>query len=122
MKDYKDFEKAGMVSVWVGDCADPSCLDDYLNLSQDFERDFGFRLNDRNMPETVTEEAPTTIADLVDGFSWADRFKDSVVEAAKRQGVAMANTMVVFFNCHYDPSAVTVGRSSHLRFLCAVPF
>jgi propanediol dehydratase large subunit len=122
MKNFKDFEKGGVVSVWIGNVADESQLDDYLNISRDFEKDFGFKLNDRNMPETVTETEATAIASLVGGFSWSDRYKDAVVAAAKRQGIDKANTMLVFLNFCYNPSVSVTGKTPIVRFLCAVPF
>jgi hypothetical protein len=121
MKDHKDFETRGFVSVWIGDNLNASSLDEYLNLSEDFEKDFGFCLNERAMPETVTKEKPTAIAALIDGFSWADRYKDAVLEMANRKGIEKATALVVLLNFRYVPSGLVVGKHP-LRFLCAVPF
>ena len=51
MKHQEEFAIGGMVSVWVGNFADDVHFDDYMNLSRDFETDFGFRINDRDVRE-----------------------------------------------------------------------
>jgi hypothetical protein len=122
MKKYRDFEKGGFVSVWVGSGLTADELDDYLNLSRKFELDFGFELDDRNMPETSVEAKPTTIGSLLQGFSWADRYKDAVISEAHHQTVTQASIMMVFFNFRYEPCASCPESLAPLRFLCAVPF
>jgi len=122
MMKYNDFRKGGMVSVWVGDFTSDIDLDDYLNLSRAFEPDFGFELNDRNMPETVVKEAPTSIADLVAGFSWSKSYAAEVVNLANAQGISKATTMLVFLNFEYRPQQAKQKEAAPLSFLGAVRF
>lgn len=42
---HDDFRKAGMVSVWIGNFTTETAFDEYLNLTREFESDFGFELN-----------------------------------------------------------------------------
>ena len=119
---YAAFGYPRRVSVWIGDFRTAEELDEYLCLSQEFERDFGFSLSDRNMPETTVESQPTSIEKLVSGFSWSESFRDAVAEAARRGGVSAATTMLVFHNFDYDLALVTVAANPRLRFLGAFPF
>lgn len=122
MMKHNDFQKGGMVSVWIGDFASDIELDDYLNLSRAFESDFGFELNDRDMPETVVNDAPTSIADLVAGFSWSKSYGAEVVSLAKAKGIEKATTMIVFLNFEYQPQQAKPKGTAPLRFLGAVRF
>jgi hypothetical protein len=61
MKDQEEFAIGGMVSVRVGNFADDVHFDDYMNLSAEFGKDFGFRINDRSVREAVVESVPTLI-------------------------------------------------------------
>ena len=122
MLKHNDFRKAGMVSVWVGDFATDMDLDDYVNLSRTFEPDFGFELNDRDMPETVVKDAPVSISELVAGFSWSKSYAAEVVNLAKAQGISKATTMLVFLNFEYRPEQVKPKETVPLRFLGAVRF
>ena len=122
MKKYEHFEDGGFVSVWIGQFRSADALDDYLNLSKEFENHFGFMLSDSNTPETVAEDKASPISDLIQGFSWSTRYKDSVVESAHRQGIFETSAMVVFFNFRYIQSEQQDCRTTPLQFLCAVPF
>lgn len=122
MREFKDLEAGGFVSVWIGDGTDPAQLDDYLNLSRQFETDFGFPLSGRNMPETATAAAPTPIAELIRGFSWCERYQDAIVEEARKQGIQKAASVVIFFNFRYEPGTRQDEKIRLLRFLCAVAF
>ena len=122
MIDQSDFEIGGVVSVWVGSFADDVQFDDYMNLSKQFERDFGFTIDDRAIRECVVEAAPSPIRDLVRGFSSWESFAPAVAEAARRLGIESATTMIVFYCVQFEPSKVTVNSDAPLRFLGAFPF
>jgi hypothetical protein len=122
MIKYNDFSKGGMVSVWVGNFASDIELDDYMNLSRGFEQDFGFELNERAMPETVVKDAPSSIAELVNGFSWSKSYGAAVADLAKRQGIVEATTMIVFLNFEYKPERAMPKETALLKFLGAVRF
>jgi hypothetical protein len=122
MINHDDFRKSGMVSIWIGNFSSDIELDDYINLSRKFESDFGFELNERDMPETLVQLEPRPVSKLVDGFSWSDSYAKSVMELAKKQEVEQATTMVVFLNFEYQPERVKPNKSAPLKFLGAVHF
>ncbi len=111
-----------MVSVWIGNFDSDTELDEYMNMSRVFERDFGFQLNDRDMPETVVKDSPTSIAALVNGFSWSNSYGSAVVDLAGAQRIDKATTMVVFLNFEYRPERAKPKETAPLRFLGAVQF
>jgi hypothetical protein len=61
MRHEDDFSIGGMVSVWIGDFQTDAQFDDYMNLSKEFEKDFGFRINNASIREAAVESAPTAI-------------------------------------------------------------
>ncbi len=87
MISQSEFEIGGMVSIWVGDFADDIHFDDYMNLSAEFEKDFGFTINDRAIREVVVEIAPKSVDELVQGFSSWESFTPAVAMAAKKLGL-----------------------------------
>jgi hypothetical protein len=121
LKDYRSFQQGGFVSVWIGDLSDEE-LDDYLNMSENFSKDFGFRLNEKDAPEATSEPEGASIAQLVDRFSWSKSYREAVIATAVGQGIHQSRAMVVFHNFRYDPAKVSVGRVAKLVFLGAFPF
>lgn len=122
MMKHNDFCKGGMVSVWVGDFVSDIQLDDYMNLSRTFDQDFGFEFNERNAPETVVNDTPIPIAELVNGFSRSASYAALIAELAKSQGIMKATTMVVFLNFKYEPERARANQSAPLKFIGAVEF
>ena len=110
------------MSVWIGRLASDEELDAYLNMTPEFEKEFGFKLNEADMPETAVEPDAVPVSKLVDGFSWSKSYTEAVVEAASKLGYETANTMVVFHNFKYDSAEVKVKPSTKLVFLGAFPF
>jgi hypothetical protein len=122
MRHQDEFSAPGTISVWIGDFQTDDQFDDYMNLSRQFESDFGFRINDRGIREGVVEASPKPIAELVRGFSNWESFCSAVVEAAKKFGVERATTMIVFYTVRFDPSKVSTKPNAPLRFIGAFPF
>lgn len=122
MMKHNDFRKGGMVSVWIGNFLSEIELDDYMNLSRRFEKDFQFELNERDMPETLVEAEPAALSELVHRFSWSESYAEPVVELARKHGIAKATTMVIFLNFLYQPERAKPNEDAPLRFLGAVPF
>lgn len=91
-------------------------------MTSNFEKEFGFRVNNAEMPETAVESKDVPIAKLVDGFSWSNSCQSAVTEAASKLGCDAASTLVVFHNFKYDPSEVKVKPSTKLVFVGAFPF
>jgi len=122
LKNYTFFQRGGYVSVWIGRLSSDEELDAYLNMTPQFEQEFGFKLNEADMPETTVEPDAVPVSSLVDGFSWSKSYRDAVIEAATELGYDSANTMVVFHNFKYELAEVKVKPSSKLVFLGAFPF
>jgi hypothetical protein len=122
MMKHEEFRKSGVVSVWVGNFRSDTELDEYMNLSREFEDDFGFEIDDRDTPEISVEAAPVPIAKLVDGFSWSDSYGASIANLAKSEGIEKATTMVVFLNFEYQPERAESKPNSQLKFLGTVRF
>jgi hypothetical protein len=121
-KDHSFFQQGGYVSVWIGRLSSDEELDRYLNMTPEFENEFGFKLNEADMPETTVVPEAVLVDMLVDGFSWAKSFRDAVIGSASTLGFETANTMIVFYNFKYDPTDVKVKPSTKLLFLGAFPF
>ncbi len=113
MTKQNDFRKAGMVSIWIGSIPSEIELDDYMNLSREFERDFQFELHENDMPETTVESEPVPVDQLVNGFSWSSSYADCVTAAAREQGILRATTMVTFFNLEYRCVLPDEGEEEH---------
>ena len=122
MIKQNDFSKGGMVSVWIGNLSSDTELDDYLDISRKFEKDFGFEINERDPPETFVNSTPAAIPELVNGFSWSKSYAGLVAELARKQGIEKATTMVVFFNLEYPQERATQKECAPLKFLGVVPF
>jgi Immunity protein 22 len=112
-----DITVEGRVAVWVGSFTDETVADDYMNLSRDFERDFGFRVADRRGPEVAVKPQQVPIRELVEGFSCWRQYADAVVAAADAAGIATASTMLVFHWVEFDPKRVSVNPSAPVNFL-----
>jgi hypothetical protein len=121
-RDHAFFQRGGYVSVWIGRLSSDEELDAHLNMTHEFEKEFGFKLNERDMPETAVESDAVPVSALVDGFSWSKSYRDAVIQAASALGYDSANTMVVFHNFKYEPSEVSVKPSTKLVYLGAFPF
>jgi hypothetical protein len=122
MRHQSEFAAAGTVSVWIGNFETDAEFDDYMNLSREFETDFGFRIDDRAIREAVVERAPKSVGELVEGFSNWRSFGPEVVGAAKHAGVDRATTMIVFYTVCFDPAKVKISPGARLRFIGAFPF
>lgn len=122
MIKYNAFRKGGKVSVWIGNLATDTELDGYMNIERAFEKDFGFALDEHDMPETKVEEKPVPISSLVDGFSWANSYGEAVSQLARKQGIESASTMVVCINFEYKPEQAKLTPKPRLIFLGVVNF
>src|SRR5436190_15563933 len=119
MIDQSEFEIGGMVSIWVGNFSNDVQFDDYMNLSAEFEMDFGFTIDDRAVREAVVESAPKPIEELVKGFSNWEAFAPAVAEAAREAGVERATTMIIFYCVWFAPAKVSVNPNAPLKFIGA---
>jgi hypothetical protein len=121
MLQHSDFRKSGKLSIWIGNFSSELELDEYINLSREFEQDFGFELNERDMPETSVQPEQLPIRKLVDGFSRSHLYAQSVVGLAEEKRIDRATTMVIFFNFEYEPERTKPNDRAPLKFLGTVP-
>jgi hypothetical protein len=122
MMKHDQFRKGGRVSVWIGNLTSDVELDDYMNIQRTFEKDFGFEINERDMPETKVEEEPVPIAKLIEGFSWAEAYAESVNDLANEKGIEWATTMIIFINFEYNPESAKPNPNAQVKFLGVVSF
>ena len=122
MKTQKDFEANGMVSVWIGDFSTDVQFDRYMNLTKEFEKDFGFTVDNGSIREGVVENSPRPIAQLVEGFSRWKHFVFAVAESAEKMGICQATTMIVFYGVNYNPLMGAINSHAPLKFVGAFRF
>jgi hypothetical protein len=122
MKSQQEFVANGMVSIWIGNFLSDSEFDRYMNLSSDFENDFGFKVDNNGIREATVESVPMPIEKLVEGFSNWRSFGGAVTEACKKLGIQSATTMIVFYTIKFEPSKVAINPDALLRFAGSFPF
>lgn len=120
MKTHDDFRKIGVASFWVGNFGSEAELETYLK--QGFEKDFGFKMSPREMPETAVNEWPEQVDALVEPFSRSEWYADNLLKLATEKGVEEVTTIVAFLNLDYRPEAVKINPAAPLKFLGTVTF
>lgn len=111
-----------MVSIWVGNFSSEVEFDRYMNLTKDFEKDFGFKIDDRGIREGVVENSPKGVERLVEGFSSWESFGSAVAGACKELGINQATTMIVLYTVKYDPLKAAANPNAPLQFIGHFPF
>ena len=117
MIKHDQFRRAGKVSVWIGNLASDIELDDYMNVQRAFEKDFGFEINERDMPETKVADGLVPIPKLIEGFSWSASYAQSVNKIDQENGIDKATTMIIFINFEYNPDLAKPSPSAPVMFL-----
>ena len=98
----QDFERDGVVSLWVG-VASLNSAPRNLDILQDY---CGIGYYSLDMNEVVSHAEPRTIAELVGTMSYAESFAAEADTAARRLGAPVARWAVAQFDFAYDPSRV----------------
>ena len=122
MKMQGEFAANGMVSVWIGNFSSEAEFDVYMNLDRDFERDFGFKIDDRSVREGAVENQATPIDRLLVGFSNWNSFAPAVIQACQDLGHPRATTIIIFYTMAFKPSEVTINPRARLTFVGAFRF
>ena len=115
MKGHDDMGKGGCFSIFLGQQSDEEEMLDYL--AGDFAYDFGFEINPADGPEYDASADPVGIAELLDGFSMFETYRDQAVELARSQGLSEAHSALVFFHLDYDRALINEDRAGDLEFL-----
>jgi hypothetical protein len=122
MRKQEEFAGDGVVSIWIGNFSTDAEFDNYMNLAKDFEKDYGFKIDNRSVREAAVASASKPIDELVVGFSNWESFGSKAAELAKKMGIQKATTMIVFYNVKFDPFQVHVNPAAPLKFLGVFPF
>jgi hypothetical protein len=116
----EDLTEGHVIAVWLGDFSDLLDLDDYLG--PEFERDYGFTINERSMPEISDPDgAEQNVRDLLNGFSGSRDWLDDAVHLCEQAGWSSAKAAVVFFHLRYRPELRTKADAP-LQFVTNVPW
>ena len=132
MANYLEFEKAGMVSIWVGEFSSQNEFNDYLQETIDgdaevdvpinrFAHDIGVGFYDHDSQEAEYKHEHLPVKDLLAGFWRANSYSESAAAAAELIGVERANTAVLLFDWKYRESTKRISNSP-LRFLGSFGF
>lgn len=130
---YQDELLVGrMVSIWVGNLDTADDVAEYFG--QPFERDFGFLLDQEDLPEIANspKRGPSislrnppldlvNIRKLIDAFAWSEDWMNEVARACQRQGIDTAKLMVAFPHLNYPPELCR-NTEAPLRFIGNFPW
>ncbi len=100
MPHQNSIATTGKVSIWVGNFGSEDELDAYI--FERFSKDFGFILNERNLPEISVEEEKKSIEELLTGFSWYKDFIEEAISLSKSKGIREASAAAVFHAVDYS--------------------
>lgn len=132
--DGPDFERAGVVSVWLAHVPHAEIPEDYFHEPygegedddpwNDFSSDFGFGYYDHDFVEAAGTEGfqPGPITDVLDGCSYATSFVDAVATAAAKLGLSESSFAWLMFDFAYDPTRARKSQSACLTFVGAFPY
>jgi hypothetical protein len=112
MACQEDLREGQIVAVWVGDFDNESDLNE--DLGQPFETDFGFVLDDDDLPDFATSFSEprlhahynrpfpeADIRELLAAFSWSDEWIDEAGRLCRQRGFDAAKTVLVFPHLRY---------------------
>jgi hypothetical protein len=122
MKRQHEFAAEGKVSIWIGNLPSEAEFDRYMNLSKDFESDFGFKIDNYGIREGIVEEGPKPVGELLEGFSNWMSFGPSIIEACKKLGIERATTMIIFYALDFTPAKTALNPAAPLKFVGSFPF
>lgn len=108
-----DWEREGMVSLWIGDFASPAEFEDYFaeHIAEDAEGDdpinafsaeFNLGYYDvGNQEANYNDGGALPVRAFLGRFSYSSSFIDAAAAAADRAGMTTANALVLLFDCDY---------------------
>ena len=110
-----DMTEARVVAIWIGDHRAELDLDEYM--TDHFEDDFGFTVNERRMPEIDTQPEAVPVTELLKGFSMWQSWYDSAVARCAELGLTQASSAVVFHFLRFAQERCQVAENPGLRFI-----
>ncbi len=120
MRKHREMTKSGKISVWIGNLNSEDELLSYVDDGP-FGRDYAFVLNANAGRELVAKTHQVLLSELVEEFSYSNKFDRSCIEMATKLGFISANCMVVLYAFEYIPCTM-VNPQSPLKFVGAFDF
>jgi hypothetical protein len=121
-----------VVSIWAGDLDTMDDVTEYFG--QPFERDFGFLLDQDDLPEiaslpmrgpTVSLHNPSLeradVRELIDAFSWSSDWAMSAEQLCRKKGIDAGKLVVAFPHLNYRPELCR-NPQAPLRFIGTFPW
>jgi hypothetical protein len=120
MITQESMTEANVIALWVGDFDSPEDLDAYITGG--FEEDFGFRMNERAMPE-VSEPSGVSIPikELLAGFSFYSGWINAAISACQKIKIVEAKAAVVVHHVRYRDVACRNAQAP-LKFVANIPW
>src|SRR5262245_58370406 len=107
-----DFEKRGVVSIWVAKVPLSELPDDYFeeNFTDEskpftrFSLDFGFDFFNFDLVDTnAAKDGPRDVGHLVAECSFSSSYAAEVAKAAKKRGLDTTQYVLLIFDTQYSP-------------------
>jgi hypothetical protein len=121
-----------VVSIWAGDLDSTDDVTEYLG--QPFERDFGFLLDQDDLPEIASSprRGPgvslrnpplehVDVKELIEAFSWSRDWANDAEQSCRERGIDAARLMVAFPHLRYRPELCR-NLEAPLRFIGNFPW
>ena len=107
-----DFEKEGVVSIWIGQSMDTPGVDVLEGLC-------GVDYYDVDFQECIIsdKEQKIPVEDLVKQLSYSDSYLNDAVKSAREKTITSAVWVIMQLNYSYDPNAITKNISDDPIFL-----
>ena len=110
-----DMTEESVVAIWIGDHRDELDLDEYM--TDRFESEFGFTVNERRMPEIDTRPEPVPVSELLKGFSMWENWYEAAISRCAESGIEHGASAVVFHFLRFSPERCSITESPSLRFI-----
>ncbi len=104
-----------MVCVSESEPTDELDPDEYM--TDRFESEFGFTVNERRMPEIDTQPEPIPITELLKDFSMWENWYDSAIAKCVDLEIESAASAVVFSFLRFTPERCNIAEKTSLRFI-----
>lgn len=123
-----EYEQEGYISVWLGTLIDAASLKEYLCETYDddgdancpFWSDLGVTWLDHDYQEAKSQTEPQTVDRFLEGFSYLESFRESVLPVAHRDGIVSVNAAIIVFDFAYPVERPFPHPS--LRFIGSFPY
>ncbi|HEY9226352.1 MAG TPA: immunity 22 family protein [Gemmatimonadaceae bacterium] len=121
-----EFEKIGVVSIWVATVPLSKIPKTYFEMREDddeeaftpFSNDFGFGWYDHDSVDSNnSSEKPKSLDRLIGECSFSVSFSDKAVAAAKKQGLDKTPAVFLLYDIDYRPKMTGVSQSKYMAFL-----